>query len=207
MELEDRIFWIRVNDSKKIATKNLNKGFKIYNEKLMQINDIEYRVWDPYQSKLGAAVTNGLEILPITKNSKILYLDVQKTTISHISDIVGTNGIIYVVSNDENFLNLISKPHNIIPITEDSQISSKVDVVYSNIDNNDINYSISYCNRFLKKGGFLMMIAQTKNSLTDSITLTQNYTKKLQSSYEIIQIVNLTPYYQNDGIIIAKYLG
>ena len=65
MATKDSISWIRINDSLKLTTKNLIRGNKFYNEKIVFSNDQEYRVWKLYRSKLGASIFNGLEILPI----------------------------------------------------------------------------------------------------------------------------------------------
>jgi fibrillarin-like rRNA methylase len=51
---------------------------------------IEYRVWNPFRSKLAAAVLGGVEQIHIKPGSKVLYLGAASgTTVSHVSDIVG----------------------------------------------------------------------------------------------------------------------
>ena len=80
-----------------IATKNLNPGIKVYDEKLIQDGEAEYRVWNPRRSKLSAALLNGLSGMKLEENSKVLYLGASTgTTVSHISDIL-TDGLIYAV--------------------------------------------------------------------------------------------------------------
>ena len=92
-------YWIKVDGEEKLATENLVVGNQVYKEKLVKKKDIEYRLWDPFRSKLAASIMNGLEIFPITDKSNILYLGVSTgTTISHISDIVGPRGIIFGVN-------------------------------------------------------------------------------------------------------------
>ena len=84
---KDSISWIIVNNSLKLTTKNLIRGNKFYNEKIIFSNDQEYRVRKPYKSKLAAAILNGLEILPIIEKSRVLYLGTSEViTLSHISD-------------------------------------------------------------------------------------------------------------------------
>jgi len=93
-------YWIKVDGEEKLATENLVVGNQVYKEKLVKKKDIEYRLWDPFRSKLAASIMNGLEIFPITDKSNILYLGVSTgTTISHISDIVGPRGIIFGVEH------------------------------------------------------------------------------------------------------------
>jgi fibrillarin-like pre-rRNA processing protein len=59
------INWITVNGEKQIATLNLIKGNNVYGEKLVKYNGDEYRIWDPFRSKLAGALKKGLKNLPI----------------------------------------------------------------------------------------------------------------------------------------------
>ena len=79
---------------------------------------VEYRVWNPFRSKvilmfffsrprhieshflvqLGAAVTNGLGDIHMKPGSRVLYLGAASgTTVSHVSDLVGRDGVVYAV--------------------------------------------------------------------------------------------------------------
>ena len=66
---EGNIFWIKIDGEKKLATLNLVPGSKVYKEKLVKIKDEEFRAWDPFRSKLAAAIMNGIESLPIVRKS------------------------------------------------------------------------------------------------------------------------------------------
>jgi len=51
---------------------------------------IEYRVWNPFRSKLAAAIIGGVENIWIKPNSRVLYLGAASgTSVSHVSDIIG----------------------------------------------------------------------------------------------------------------------
>lgn len=51
---------------------------------------IEYRVWNPFRSKLAAAIIGGVENVWIKPGSKVLYLGAASgTSVSHVSDMVG----------------------------------------------------------------------------------------------------------------------
>ena len=56
---------------------------------------VEYRVWNPFRSKLAAAVLGGVENIYMPPGSKVLYLGgASGTTVSHVSDIVsGVDGV------------------------------------------------------------------------------------------------------------------
>ena len=81
------------------------------------------RSWNPYRSKLAAAILNGL-LLEIKEDYNILYLGAATgTTVSHLSDIV-QNGVIYAVENSpiamKKLLNICGKRPNIIPTLNDA---------------------------------------------------------------------------------------
>ena len=55
------VYWITLTDGKKrLATKNLAPGKGVYGEHLVSFRGNEYRIWDPYRSKLAAVILNGL---------------------------------------------------------------------------------------------------------------------------------------------------
>ena len=84
------------------------RGTQVYNEKLVKYKDKELRSWNPYRSKLAAAILNGLK-LEIKSHSKVLYLGAATgTTVSHISDIV-KEGVVYSIENSPIAMKLLIK--------------------------------------------------------------------------------------------------
>ncbi|KFK26853.1 hypothetical protein AALP_AA8G301900 [Arabis alpina] len=83
-----------------LVTRNLVPGETVYNEKLITIQNedgtkVEYRVWNPFRSKLAAAILGGLDNIWIKPGAKVLYLGAASgTSVSHVSDIVGSARII-----------------------------------------------------------------------------------------------------------------
>lgn len=50
----------------------------------------EYRVWNPFRSKIAAAIMGGVENIWIKPGARVLYLGAASgTTVSHVADIVG----------------------------------------------------------------------------------------------------------------------
>ncbi|GFN42125.1 MAG: fibrillarin-like rRNA/tRNA 2'-O-methyltransferase [Marine Group I thaumarchaeote] len=220
-EDKENFFWVKSEGEKKLATENLVPGNQVYKEKLVTKKGIEYRLWDPFRSKLAAVIMNGLEDFPFKENSTVLYLGVSTgTTISHISDIVGQKGMIFGVEHSSrvarDFLDRVaSHRKNIIPIIQDARqpkdyfsVYDKVDIVYSDIAQPDqTEIAISNCKSYLKNNGYLFLVIKTR-----SIDVTQpprkiikNELKKLQS-FEIIQQIDLHPYDKDHVMVIAKYL-
>ena len=236
---KDSISWIIVNNSLKLTTKNLIRGNKFYNEKIIFSNDQEYRVWKPYKSKLGASILNGLEILPIIEKSRVLYLATEFLTLSHISDIIGAKGLVYVVEHShetakELIEKLVTKRDNIKPIIMDMTkpseyqiIHDKVDVVYVDVEQSkEMEIALLNCKMHLRVGGYLLLVVKTrsvdeyqgkkfiinhKSELINTIEETnpKNYTIKssLKVNFEIIQQINLTDFFKEYSLMVAKYLG
>ena len=214
-------FWIKSEGERKLATENLVPGNQVYKEKLIIKKGIEYRLWDPFRSKLAAAIMNELEEFPFENKTKVLYLGVSTgTTVSHISDIVGPSGIIFGVEHASrvarDFLDRVaSYRKNIMPILQDARkpseyfsVFGKVDVVYVDIAQPDqTKIAIDNCEMFLKKQGFLFLVIKTR-----SIDVTKSPKKiideemdKLKSKFDILQTIDLHPYDKDHAIVIAKF--
>jgi fibrillarin-like pre-rRNA processing protein len=204
-----------------LATQNLINGNSVYGEKIVKYEDIEYRLWDPFRSKLAGAILKGLKENPIKESSKVLYLGASTgTTVSHVSDIVGNNGIVFPVEPSvrvarELLENVSSKRNNIIPILSDARNYLKyygyfgiVDVVYSDIAQPDQTMiAIDNSKSYLKDDGDLLIIIKTRSIdvLTDPKIVTQNEAKKLEANnFTINQIINLEPFEKDHSLIHAK---
>ena len=222
MDDAKNFFWFTVDGEEKIATENLVPGKQVYNEKLLLKKGIEYRLWDPFRSKLAASIMNGLNDFPFTEKSNILYLGVSTgTTISHISDIIGPNGIVFGVEHSSrvarDFLDRVaSHRKNIIPIIQDARnpkeyfsIYDKVDITYVDIAQPDqTTIAIENCKIYLKPNGFLFLVVKAR-----SIDVTKNpkhiideEIEKLKPFFNIQQVIDLHPYDKDHAMIIAKSL-
>ena len=91
-----------------LVTKNLVPGEAVYGEKRISIDGgvdgtkVEYRVWNPFRSKLAAGVLGGLDSIFIEPGKKVLYLGAASgTSVSHVADIVGPVSI-YLWSTQNN---------------------------------------------------------------------------------------------------------
>jgi rRNA 2'-O-methyltransferase fibrillarin len=87
-----------------LVTKNLVPGESVYGEKRISIEGgvdgtkIEYRVWNPFRSKLAAGVLGGLDDIFIKPGKKVLYLGAASgTSVSHVADIVGPVSGIFIL--------------------------------------------------------------------------------------------------------------
>lgn len=216
------IKWVVVEGQKQIASLNLIKGITVYGEKLIKYKGEEYRLWDPYRSKLSGALKKGLKTLPILNGMKVLYLGASTgTTVSHISDIVGMNGIVYAVEPAarvarELIQNVASKRKNVIPIIEDARkphsyfsVFGNVDIIYCDVaqpDQTDI--AIANCKVYLKPNGIILLIVKTRSIdvVTDPKQVISQESKKLKDNgFYIEQIINLEPFDKDHGLIYGIY--
>jgi len=214
-------FWIKFEGEKKLATENLVPGNQVYKEKLIIKRGIEYRLWDPFRSKLAAAIMNRLEYFPFKNKSRILYLGASTgTTISHISDIVGPNGIAFGVEHASrvarDFLDRVaSHRSNIIPILQDARkpkeyfsVFGKVDIVYVDIAQPDqTKIAIDNCKMFLKKEGYFFLVIKTRSiDVTKAPKrIIEEEVEKLKTKFDILQLIDLHPYDKDHAMVIAKY--
>jgi rRNA 2'-O-methyltransferase fibrillarin len=86
-----------------LVTRNMAPGESVYGEKRVSVEQeggekIEYRVWNPFRSKLAAAVLAGVDNIHVKPGAKVLYLGAASgTSVSHVSDVVGPEGSVYAV--------------------------------------------------------------------------------------------------------------
>ncbi len=222
MDEDKSFFWIRSEGEIRIATINLVPGNNVYGERLVLKKGIEYRIWDPFRSKLAAAIMQKLEFFPFENKTRVLYLGASTgTTVSHISDIVGASGIVFSVDHASrvarDFLDRVAAHRaNIIPILQDARkpseyfsVFGKVDVAYVDIAQPDqTEIAINNCKRFLKSRGFLFLVVKIHsiNSAKPSRQVVSEETAKLYSKFEILQSIDLYPYDRGHVLIIAQSL-
>ncbi len=193
---------------KKIATVNLVKGRKVYNEDLITEDGIEYRQWNPYRSKLSAAILNGLKNVEIKKGNSVLYLGAATgTTVSHISDIVGNDGRVYALElserNVRNLITLCEARKNIIPLLADARYVEKYrdsleecDIMYQDISARDQAEILLLNSEFLKKGGYAYFVIKSQ-SVDISKSPKDVYKAELdqlKGKFELIESISLEPY-------------
>ncbi|MEP0824884.1 MAG: fibrillarin-like rRNA/tRNA 2'-O-methyltransferase [Nitrososphaera sp.] len=218
----DAIRWISVNGEKNVATLNLVKGDNVYGEKLVRYEGEEYRLWDPFRSKLAGALKKGMKNMPIKNGTKVLYLGASTgTTVSHVSDIVGPSGIVFAVEPAtrvarELIENVASKRKNVVPIIEDARkpnsyfaVFGKVDVVYCDIaqpDQTDI--AIANCTAYLKQGGVMLLVVKTRSidvTMEPRAVIVQEAARLEKNGFSIEQIITLDPFDKDHGMIYCVF--
>ncbi len=203
-----------------IATKNLVPRVKVYNEKIIKQGEVEYRIWNPYRSKLAAALKKGLKTFPFTENTKVLYLGASTgTTVSHLSDII-VDGEIYAVEISpqamRSLLRVAEQRENVIPIHGDARKPQeyeevgKVDVIYQDVAQPDQDeILIANTRMFLKKNG-IAMIAIKSQSIDVTLKPKEVFDrviKKLEQHFEVIEKIKLEPFDKDHLFVVLKFKG
>lgn len=202
----EKIFEGVYREKKNIYTKNLIPGKRVYNEKLIRKGKNEYRSWNPYRSKMAAAIIKKLKIFPIGKKSRILYLGVANgTTASHFSDIA-INGMIYGVEISfkpmKNFVMLCKERKNMLPIIADANkpekyecIVEEIDIIYQDIaQKNQIEIFLKNMEKFDAKQGILMVKARSIDISMKPDKIFDMVKKEIEKHYEIKQSIVLNPF-------------
>jgi rRNA 2'-O-methyltransferase fibrillarin len=208
-----------------LVTKNMVPGMSVYNEKRISVNNedekIEYRVWNPYRSKLAAGIMCGLDHIHIAPGSKVLYLGAASgTSVSHVSDIVGGEGMVYAVEfsqrSGRDLINLAKRRTNIVPIIEDARHPYKyrmlvpmVDVIFSDVAQPDQARIVTLNSQYYLKdnGGVVISIkANCINSTVPPASVFAGEVDKLKKdSVKPKEQVTLEPYEKDHAIVVGIF--
>jgi fibrillarin-like pre-rRNA processing protein len=203
-------------DNKNIYTKALVKE-KVYGEMVVEENGNYYRQWNPFKSKYCAAIVNGLTQNIFKRGEIALYLgSAEGTTVSHVSDLVGKDGIIFCVDISEiamqKLTNLAEKRDNIFPILSDankienySTDVGKVDVLFQDVSQRNQAEIFLKNAQLLKKNGLGALSLKTKSISQDNKKKTLEIEKKkLEGVFEILQVVSLEPFEKEHYLILGR---
>ncbi len=217
------VYWVEFEEGKKnLATKNLSPGNQVYDEKLVEYRGDEYRIWNPYRSKLGAGILRNIEYFPISKGDKVLYLGAASgTTASHISDIVGEKGMLYCIEISSrplrDLLVTCEQRPNMAPILSDAQKIEKyratveeVDLVYQDVAHPEqTNIALENMKTFLKDEGFaiISLKARSIDVTKEPREIFRNEMEKLEEKMEIVDSKLLDPYEEDHAMVLLKNIS
>lgn len=216
------IYWVTVEDgSRKLGTKNLVPGNAVYGERLIKFEGKEYRLWDPYRSKLAAAILKGLDEVHIYPNSMVLYIGAASgTTASHVSDIVGEGGHVFCVefasrSLRELVSNVATFRYNMSPILADarlprsySRMVERVDAVYCDVAQPEqARVLVDNADMFLACRGWVLLAIKAQ-----SIDVTKEPSEVFRSEaavleargFHVSQVVGLEPFDKAHVMVVAQ---
>ena len=201
-----------------LLTRNFTPGKRVYNEELLFRDGVEYRTWDPFRSKLAAAILKGLPSDLVREGSKVLYIGASTgTTASHVSDLVGPEGMVIGVEFAprvaREFVEHVARERkNVVPFVADARDPSKysvakVDLVYCDIAQPDqTEIAIENCARMLKKGGTLLLVVKARSIdvlKEPERIFAEERTKLVRAGFSVRSVVELSPFDKDHALIFA----
>ncbi|XP_071529407.1 rRNA 2'-O-methyltransferase fibrillarin [Panulirus ornatus] len=208
-----------------LVTRNMAPGESVYGEKRISVGDgsekIEYRVWNPFRSKLAAAIVGGIGNIYMKPGTKVLYLGAANgTTVSHVSDIIGPEGLVYAVEfshrSGRDLVNMAKKRTNIVPIVEDARhphkyrmICSMVDCLFADVAQPDQARIVAInAQHFLKVGGHYVISIKANciDSTAPAEAVFAGEIKKLQIDLlKPQEQLTLEPYERDHAVVVGVY--
>ncbi len=222
MEIEntryDNIFLIQNKNRKNLATKNLTPGKIFFNERVFNVNNNEYREFNPFHSKLAAAIVKKISLIPLKEGSKVLYLGASHGyTPSYVSDIIKEKGFVFCLDFAprvvRDLLFICEERQNMIPILASANKPdnyknriSEVDVIYQDIAQKN-QVEILFKNlQFLKnKGHALIAIKARSIDVTRSpIRIFKEVEDQLKEKLKIIDKRDLSPFQKDHCFFVCQ---
>jgi len=204
------------------ATQNMVPGYNVYGEEYIEVQNEEWRTWDPYRSKFSAAIMRRMKSLPQLKGKKVLYLGAATgTTPSHFSDIVGSKGVLYALEFSskaaKKLYEVVGTRENMVPLVKDARYPENysdfvglVDVVFQDISQPDqTDIFATNVQAFLKQGGIgvIAIKSQSIDSSKKPHKVYREQEQKLKNKYgfKILERKSISKYERAHSIIIIKY--
>lgn len=203
-------------------TPNLIPAKRVYGERLVQDveSGMELRFWDPFRSKLAAALKNGWKNVPFVESQKILYLGcAEGTTCSHLSDIVGQQGLLLGVdvsaTSMRRFITLCEQRENMAPLLSDASNPKTYpesvqtilfDVMAQDIaQKNQVGIFLENAHLLRKGGSGLLVIKARSSHVTKSaFELVAAERKRLETVFHIKEIISLEPFERHHALVVLE---
>jgi fibrillarin-like pre-rRNA processing protein len=150
-------------------------GESVYGERIISAGGESFREWNPWRSKLAAAIRNGLRQLPLERDSSVLYLGAASgTTASHVSDLCPDGRVVCVEVSPRSFRDLlaVARPRpNMMPVKADARhpehyraVAGESDLVYQDIAQRDQDaIFLRNASMFLRGGGHGMLMIKSRS--------------------------------------------
>ncbi|MCK9312731.1 MAG: fibrillarin-like rRNA/tRNA 2'-O-methyltransferase [Methanocorpusculum sp.] len=183
----------------------------VYNERMLG----NYRVWDPYRSKL-AALWYLDKTTTLDKDEVVLYLGAANgTTVSHVADYVeSVYAVEFAPRPMEDLLVVAKKRKNIIPIYADAtrpvlyaSLLEPADLLYQDVAQpNQAGIAVKHL-PFLKSGGRLILMLKTRSvdiRKSPDEVFADTCAELTKGGYIVEKSTWLNPYHQDHAAIICR---
>lgn len=216
-----------------LVTKNIAPGESVYGEKRISVEEpakeegaaptkIEYRVWNPFRSKLAAGIMGGIDELGVAPGKKVLYLGAASgTSVSHVADVVGPEGLVYAVEFSHRpgreLIGMAKKRPNVIPIIDDARHPQKyrmlvgmVDCVFADVAQPDQARIIALNSHLFLKDGGIVVISIKANCIDSTVDAETVFAREVQKLREErikpLEQLTLEPYERDHCVVVGRYM-
>ncbi|KAI0472151.1 rRNA 2'-O-methyltransferase fibrillarin [Xylariaceae sp. FL0804] len=217
-----------------LLTRSIAPGLEVYGEKRVSVDNtskdsdgapvstkVEYRIWNPFRSKLAAGIIGGIDNIYMGPGKKVLYLGAASgTSVSHVSDIVGPTGNVYAVEfshrSGRDLVNMAQNRTNVIPIVEDARHPLKyrmlvpmVDCIFADVAQPDQARIVALnAHMFLKVGGGVVISIKANcidSTAAPEAVFAQEVQKLRADRIKPQEQLTLEPYERDHCIVIGQY--
>lgn len=213
LDFTDRV----LEDRGRLYTASLCPGKRIYGERLIVKDGVEYREWDPRRSKLSAYLTVGGRQFPLEKDNRVLYLGASSgTTPSHVADICADGKVFCVEFAQRMFRDLVrtceTRP-NMMPILGDAtqpeeyaMFADDIDVVYQDVaQKRQAEIACLNMDRFKAGWGMVAVKAKSEDVTADEASIFRMSQKVIRDhGFEIVDAVSIEPYEKSHQMIVFR---
>ncbi|KAL9074461.1 MAG: hypothetical protein Q9161_002249 [Pseudevernia consocians] len=221
-----------------LVTKNLKPGESVYGEKRISVESsattgltngdaapatkTEYRVWNPFRSKLAAGILGGLDEIFVRPGAKVLYLGAASgTSVSHVADIVGPTGTVFAVEfshrSGRDLINMATHRTNVIPIIEDARhplryrmLVSMVDVIFADVAQPDQARIVGLnAHLYLKVGGGVVVSVKANcidSTAAPEAVFAREVQKMKEERIKPFEQLTLEPFERDHCIVTGRYV-
>ena len=207
------VYW----DGERLLTRNFAPGVKVYGERLLTFEGIEYREWSPSRSKLGAYLRLGGLRSPFKEDSRVLYLGAASgTTASHVADIARDGTVYCVEISPRSFRDLVKVcegRRNMVPILGDatrpqdfSFLVERADIVYQDIaQKNQAAIFAKAVRAFGARSGMLSLKARSEDVTRDPDRIFEEARSQLtREGFQVLDLMDLAPFEKDHAMIVVS---
>merc|ERR1712151_196138 len=161
--------------------------------------------------------------MPVKPGAKVLYLGgASGTTVSHVSDLVGPEGVVYAVEfshrSGRDLTNMAKKRPNVVPIIEDARqplkyrmLVGSVDVIFADVAQPDQARIVALnAQMFLKNGGgFIISIKANciDSTAAPEAVYASEIEKMKKDSMKPKEMMTMEPYHRDHAVVTGIYRG
>jgi fibrillarin-like pre-rRNA processing protein len=209
-------------EGRDLFTVNRLPGERVYGERLVTRGAVEYRLWDPFRSKLAALFLNGAPPRLLGTAADVLYLGAAHgTTASHLSDLLPDSSIFVVEKSPTSFAPLLAlarRRTNLYPILADAQLPERyqaevgpVDLLYQDVaQRNQTAIFAENARACLCPGGVgvLMLKVRSVTQRQSSATIVRGARSELQrAGFPVRGEVTLAPFSREHVALVIGGAG